>query len=261
MNALKKLSLSTLAALTSVSLFAAPLKVSDVKVTTAAPHGIAIDYKVSDVQPGAEDYVLEVALTLTNGTTKTAKTLSGDTSASAGPHRIYWNIAKDGVASFAGATVSVSYINPLEVVCDGKKYCVIDLSAGSNAASYPLEFLDDTPAGGFNADVYKKTKLVLKRIEAGDFIMGADQTSANALAKCKVTLTKAFYVGLFQVTQRQYELVTGSNPANFKSNGEKRPVERVSYNMIRARTPAQGGPSARRWTRPPSSASSARGRA
>ena len=71
-------------------------------------------------------------------------------------------------------------------------------------------------------DEYKTTKLVMKRIEAGTFQM---QNSQN------VTLTKPFYMGLFEVTQKQYQLVTGSNPSRF--SGDKLPVERVSYNAIR----------------------------
>ena len=56
-------------------------------------------------------------------------------------------------------------------------------------------------------------------------------------------LTKPFYMGLFEVTQRQWELVTGENSSSRK--GETRPVDRVSYDMIRgnekgAKWPASG---------------------
>ena len=71
------------------------------------------------------------------------------------------------------------------------KYCVIDLSAGSDAASYPVTYLAAEPRGGFNVDEYKTTKLVLKRIEAGSFIMGENQTDKSH----KVTLTKRFTWG------------------------------------------------------------------
>ena len=43
-----------------------------------------------------------------------------------------------------------------------------------------------------------------------------------------VILTKGFYVGKFEVTQREYEKVMGKNPSKFK--GEKLPVEMVSWN-------------------------------
>ena len=46
-----------------------------------------------------------------------------------------------------------------------------------------------------------------------------------------ITLTKDYCIGVFEVTQKQYKLVTGSNPSYF--SGDKRPVEKVSYNDIR----------------------------
>lgn len=109
------------------------------------------------------------------------------------------------------------------------KYCVIDLSAGPDAANYPVTYLAAEPRGGFNVDEYKTTKLVLKRIEAGSFIKGEDQTDQSH----KVTLTKPFYMGLFEVTQKQWALVMGSNPSWGKGTGDTYPVYWVSYNMIR----------------------------
>lgn len=109
------------------------------------------------------------------------------------------------------------------------KYCVIDLSAGPDAASYPVTYLAAEPRGGFNVDEYKTTKLVLKRIEAGSFIMGEDQTDQSH----KVTLTKPFYMGLFEVTQKQWMLVMGSNPSHGRGTGAMYPVFSVSYDMIR----------------------------
>ena len=49
-------------------------------------------------------------------------------------------------------------------------YYVIDLSSGASSSSYPVTYLSEPPAGGWT-DEYKTTKLVLKRIEAGSFIM------------------------------------------------------------------------------------------
>lgn len=44
-------------------------------------------------------------------------------------------------------------------------------------------------------------------------------------------ITKPFYIGVNKVTQEQYELITGTNPSFFK--GDIRPVESVSYDMLR----------------------------
>jgi len=42
-----------------------------------------------------------------------------------------------------------------------------------------------------------------------------------------VTISKPFYMGVFEVTQAQYQAVIGSNPSNFK--GASNPVDKVSW--------------------------------
>ena len=107
-----------------------------------------------------------------------------------------------------------------------KLYCVIDLSGGSNATSYPVSQLDAVPNGGWS-DEYKTTKLVLRRIDPGTFIKGGNQNDESR----RVTITRPFYMGVFEVTQKQYELVTGNNPSEFQ--GAMRPVGNLSFNDIR----------------------------
>ena len=48
----------------------------------------------------------------------------------------------------------------------------------------------------------------------------------------RVTLTKGFWMGRHEVSQRQWESVMGSNPSFFK--GQNRPVEQVSYDDCQA---------------------------
>ena len=148
--------------------------------------------------------------------------LSGDTGLAAATHHLVWDMSADGL-TFKSSNVVFS------VSCEATPalYCVIDLSAGANASSYPITYLSEPPSGGFNVDLYKTTKLVLRRIEAGTFIKGEDQSNESH----RVILTKSFYVGIFEMTQKQYVLIMGSNPSRY--TGDKRPVEKVSYNMIR----------------------------
>lgn len=213
---MKRCSLLMLVVLSAWCSFAAPT-ISDVKVTPIAPWGMAIDYTVSGAV--AEDANVPLVVTATGGgKTYTAISLTGDTRCVNGAHRVYWNLAKDGVtATVANSTVSIDF----------SIYCIIDLSGGANAKSYPMSYVCSEPSGGFNATAYKTTKLVLKRISSGSYIMGNDQADESH----RVTLTKPFYMGLFEVTQKQWSLVMGSNPSKF--SGETRPVERVSYDDIR----------------------------
>ena len=74
---------------------------------------------------------------------------------------------------------------------------------------------------------------------AGTFTMGC---SASTSYGCRsdespthqVTLTQAFYMGRYEVTQAQWTAKMGSNPSSFSgySDSPSRPVEQVSWNMI-----------------------------
>jgi formylglycine-generating enzyme required for sulfatase activity len=72
-------------------------------------------------------------------------------------------------------------------------------------------------------------RLVL--IPAGKFMMGSPATGAGRYSdegpQHEVTISKPFYMGVFEVTQEQYEQVMGVNPSRFK--GAKNPVENVSW--------------------------------
>ncbi|MEI7955317.1 MAG: SUMF1/EgtB/PvdO family nonheme iron enzyme, partial [Verrucomicrobiota bacterium] len=74
------------------------------------------------------------------------------------------------------------------------------------------------------ADLGGGVKLELCGIPAGTFTMGGggpDETPHP------VTLTKPFWLGRMEVSQAQWEAVTGKNPSNFK--GKNLPVETVSW--------------------------------
>jgi formylglycine-generating enzyme required for sulfatase activity len=58
-------------------------------------------------------------------------------------------------------------------------------------------------------------------IPAGTFTMGEDHEAHQ------VTLTQPFELGVYEVTQEQYEAVMGTNPSHFK--GPQNPVEVVSW--------------------------------
>jgi formylglycine-generating enzyme required for sulfatase activity len=71
-------------------------------------------------------------------------------------------------------------------------------------------------------------KLDLVLIPAGSFTMGDDSEKPAH----KVTITKPFYLGKYEVTQEQWEAVMGSNPSY--SKGAKNPVEQVSWDDCQA---------------------------
>jgi formylglycine-generating enzyme len=73
-------------------------------------------------------------------------------------------------------------------------------------------------------------------IPPGSFMMGSPEEEKERQVSeswHKVTLTKGFYVGVYAVTQEQWQAVMGNNPSQFK--GEKNlPVETVSWDDCQA---------------------------
>ena len=143
--------------------------------------------------------------------------------------------------STAWATNALTGANAVVKVYPAKrekpKYIAIDLSGGMAATHYPIEYLDEIPGGSWS-DEYKTSKLVLRHIPAGSFIMGGRATDYPGAVNTNlhmVTLTKDFYMGVFEVTQRQWELVMGNRPSAFSNETcyATRPVECVSYVDIR----------------------------
>ncbi|GHU24948.1 hypothetical protein AGMMS50243_28630 [Betaproteobacteria bacterium] len=71
-------------------------------------------------------------------------------------------------------------------------------------------------------------------IPAGSFTMGADKNAEKAsddeTPLHLVSISQAFYLGKYPVTQEQWEAVMGSNPSQFK--GRNNPVEEVSWDDV-----------------------------
>jgi len=70
-------------------------------------------------------------------------------------------------------------------------------------------------------------KMELVLIQPGSFMMGDDKGDAEEKPVHKVTISKPFYMGKYEVTQEQWEAVMGANPSHFK--GPQNPVDRVSW--------------------------------
>lgn len=70
-------------------------------------------------------------------------------------------------------------------------------------------------------------------IPAGSFMMGAhefENGSGDEKPRHKVKISKAFYIGKYEVTQEQWMKVMGKNPSSFQAR--KRPVENVSWEDV-----------------------------
>ena len=93
---------------------------------------------------------------------------------------------------------------------------------------------------GLESDVWRSTHCLMKLIPAAGetFRMGsptneADRTPVREIAH-NVTLTKDFYLGVFEVTIGQYTNVVASLPRNWRGGGFDYPVNQVCYDTITA---------------------------
>ena len=109
-------------------------------------------------------------------------------------------------------------------------YCVVDLGETEDTTSYSVSFLDQLPDDfASNSNAYKSAKIVLKWIEPKPFRMGA---SGIALPARNVTLSEGFYLGVYEITQAQWQRVMNNSPFHF-TNQPHAPAEKVSWNDIR----------------------------
>ncbi len=91
-------------------------------------------------------------------------------------------------------------------------------------AQLPIQVLAKLPSellAKLYAPFANSLGMAFKLIPGGRFRMGEGKDSRD------VTLTHPYYLGVFEVTQEQYQRVMGKNPSSFKS--VKNPVENVSW--------------------------------
>jgi formylglycine-generating enzyme required for sulfatase activity len=114
---------------------------------------------------------------------------------------------------------------------------VIDLSGGATATKYPVRYTTQAPAHvrGAANEPCQTTELWMRRIVAPDeaftansYTVPVDSSKDTFWAK----LTKDYYIGVFELTQKQYQLVMGDWPNSWFTNEQyraSRPLEGLQY--------------------------------
>ncbi len=91
-----------------------------------------------------------------------------------------------------------------------------DLSAAGNDKLINKNNFND------DSDVYTNSiGMKLRAIPLGQFLMQGTT---------KATITKPFYIGVYEVTQKEWKAVMGSLPENTKTEGDDMPAQGVSWN-------------------------------
>ena len=208
---------------------------------------VHVTYNLANEGDAAAYVVLDIQ---TNGVSigrANIQTLSGDVSdydfsqtvAVGTGKEIVWDARKDwkgNLSSNATAVVTAYYADHLWQVPE--VYMKIDLSGGASTVSYPVSYTLNAPDVSDSSVSFAKDTLWLKRCEPGVFAMGSPSTetghnASGAETLHQVTLTKPFFIGVFELTQYQYKQVTGTtlNPGAGKS--DTFPCGGLSVNLIR----------------------------
>jgi len=252
--------------LCSLSLLA-EIRVTNVTVKPRWPWNGLVDVTYTVVgEPGQYYSVSFTGHDLVRNETVEMKSMSGlggRTLVSPGTYTVTWDAARDLPKEFHTPSFAVNV--EATAVSEEPLYLVVDLSKGPSANHYPVGYALALPDIQ-EYDACRTTELWLRRIPNGGFLMGSPlrETGRNPATETQftVSLTQEFYIGVFECTQSQYELVMGANPSMYQgtpapwSGSPTMPC--AATRQMRARADQRRGMS---WTRAPSSASCAPGRA
>jgi formylglycine-generating enzyme required for sulfatase activity len=135
--------------------------------------------------------------------------------------------ARDGIL-----TANVTTTGTVDVNSTGTyvlTYSVADAAGNQASATRTV-----TVTGNRSVDLNSTVAMDMLWVPSGTFTMGSPTTEAGRQAdredEHNVSLTQGFYLGKYEVTQAQYEAVTGTNPSEFNATGNgNRPVETVNW--------------------------------
>jgi formylglycine-generating enzyme required for sulfatase activity len=139
----------------------------------------------------------------------------------------------------SGNCVTLAWATTLEYLPDPSIVTSATLRNAITATGYPWRVRDNG------------TNIEMVLIPPGTFDMGCIQGSNSYGCYSweqpvhSVTLTNAYYIGRYEVTQAQWQAKMGSNPSYFREsngfpNSANRPVEQVSWNTIQGFLSATG---------------------
>ncbi len=225
----------------------AEVRVTDVQVKPRLPWNGQVDITYSIVcdeldKEGKPKDVYVDFTGIDGGNAVRMKSLSGDGASApvkaGGPYTVTWDASKDEPALKASAVESSAFQAKVHAMAGFGPYMVVNLETGEVRYSGTGPDLAN--------DACRTTELWLRQIPAGTFTMGSlgNELGSNNETQHKVTLAQMFYIGVFECTQRQWELVTGERPSYFSNEDyyATRPVENVSYNDIRGSQAGAGWP-------------------
>ena len=267
-----------LAALTAATIpaFAAIPEVSNVTMTQAANRLVTITYQLTDA-PAVVTLDIQ-----TNANTSAAANDPGWTSIGG---EAVCNAQGDVWKQVSGkATYTITWQpdqtwkgpdeNGFKIAANGARarvtawpldntpdYMAVDVSAAAQPNTQTYYPSADFVPGGVTNGLYKTTMLLMRKIMAKDvkWTMGSTTLETKRTAAREgthqVTLTNNYYIGVYEVTQAQWDLIQPSRlaPSYYNNAADRamRPVEQVSYNEIRNSNNSTTADAAYNWPADP----------
>jgi len=165
-----------------------------------------------------------------------------------GQHKV--EVKKDGFTTF-GEVVTIKTDESEEVAVRLEPLVVVRPEPKKEVAPEPIpdkvperktEVVVPQPANAVPnepKEITNSIKMKLVLIPSGEFLMGSPHSDGDAgdsaRPQHRVKITRPFYLGATEVTQRQYQAVMGQNPSKFKFKGsDNLPVEQVTWSKAMA---------------------------
>lgn len=204
---------------------------------------VRIDYRL---ECGLEErHAIDVAIADTEGNALTVlrNSFTGDLDdVACGDHTIFWDPSASGLSELSAASYKFT-LSPHTPI--GPKYMILDISAGNgDDAVYTVSYSETDPMPASMTWQQKdttacvNTQIVLRRVEAGTYLMGSPETEAGrsdtgSEKQHVVILTNDFYLAVLPTTVSQYNRVwNGTKPTNYYSS-DQHPMQNFAWSDFR----------------------------
>ena len=196
---------------------------------------VDIDFTIEGAQSG-DAFAIDIDA-VSGSTTLSAKTYMTEPVAGLGENRIVWDLGKD-YPEFRAKDLRIS-VTATPVSGSNPVYCVVDLSGGASAEKYPVRYTTKHPEHkqGAADEPCQTSELWLRRIRVPDSAFTVNYWSVSDSNQNSFwgNMTKDYYIGIFELTQKQYQLVMGDWPKSWFTNEAcraSRPLEGLRYDSI-----------------------------
>ena len=217
---MKKLMMT--AAIFAILSVSAAITITDVSARQRWPWNglVDVDFTISGASAD-EPFVIDVNGEYAGGDMKIAARcfVTDPVVKGSATHRVTWDMGKD-YPDFRTSDLRVS-VTATPYSSATPVYMVIDISGGKDAAKYPVRYTTKPLShvqGGMD-EPCQTTEIWLRRVPAAGqvFTFGSYEAPADNNNAFWVKLTKDFYIGVFEITQMQWNLMAGTWPGSFSN--------------------------------------------